>query len=522
MGLVGTAAAAAADATSPTPTSAFAKGSSYLPGFDTSSDQAKSEWFFGRARSQAASINGSLLSASGGVNLYGDYAYSDSRGFKYDNTYKSESTENWGILNDNQLEGQDNRSYSANVVINGAVANNWLINFAWSPEAFATHTLATVSDNGGKAYGGNTAVNTGFFNLKLGTIQQESNWPAVINGTSNTLASSQISDSTGWAIKSILGWDGQILDWTGMKFLPVLDLGVFSSADNVTLADQANGTKSVTASSTLNQGQFSLLGDLLKLKWGEGERTATATGVAGTATATTAPLSDITVSTIFGLGATIKPGATWDLSKLGLIGQAASVLADLSLGLPGQNKTVVADDGTHAEAHQTGLGITAGLKIAANTGQLLSFSATLGSQDVEAQAPEGGIVLPGAECNTQYFSDVTPDMQFFNDICWLKEKGITTGWPDGTFRPVTPVARDAMAAFLYRQAGSPDVTLPKDPSFTDVPADNMFYKEIEWMQAKGIAAGWDDGTYRPLNDTNRDAMAAFIHRAVNQGIITLK
>ncbi|WP_260296316.1 hypothetical protein, partial [Propionibacterium freudenreichii] len=53
MGLVVTAAAAPADATSPTPTSAFAKGSSYLPGFDTSSDQAKSEWFFGRARSQA-------------------------------------------------------------------------------------------------------------------------------------------------------------------------------------------------------------------------------------------------------------------------------------------------------------------------------------------------------------------------------------------------------------------------------------------------------------------------------------
>ncbi len=35
------------------------------------------------------------------------------------------------------------------------------------------------------------------------------------------------------------------------------------------------------------------------------------------------------------------------------------------------------------------------------------------------------------------------------------------------------------------------------------------------MQAKGIVAGWDDGTYRPLNDTNRDAMAAFIHCAVN-------
>ena len=27
---------------------------------------------------------------------------------------------------------------------------------------------------------------------------------------------------------------------------------------------------------------------------------------------------------------------------------------------------------------------------------------------------------------------------------------ISTGWPDGTYRPVTPVARDAMAAFIYR------------------------------------------------------------------------
>ncbi|WGU89940.1 hypothetical protein FAM23877_09745 [Propionibacterium freudenreichii] len=42
------------------------------------------------------------------------------------------------------------------------------------------------------------------------------------------------------------------------------------------------------------------------------------------------------------------------------------------------------------------------------------------------------------------------------------------------------------------------------------------------MQNQGIANGWADGTYRPLNDTNRDAMAAFIHRAVTNGVLTLK
>ena len=32
----------------------------------------------------------------------------------------------------------------------------------------------------------------------------------------------------------------------------------------------------------------------------------------------------------------------------------------------------------------------------------------------------------------------------------MAEQGITTGWPDGTFRPYDPVNRDQMAAFIYR------------------------------------------------------------------------
>ena len=36
------------------------------------------------------------------------------------------------------------------------------------------------------------------------------------------------------------------------------------------------------------------------------------------------------------------------------------------------------------------------------------------------------------------------------------------------FRPLQPVNRDAMAAFLYRMAGEPEVTLPENSPFTDV------------------------------------------------------
>ena len=48
------------------------------------------------------------------------------------------------------------------------------------------------------------------------------------------------------------------------------------------------------------------------------------------------------------------------------------------------------------------------------------------------------------------FSDVPEGTMFEKEISWLKDAGISEGWGDGTFRPVTPVARDAMAAFVNR------------------------------------------------------------------------
>jgi hypothetical protein len=48
------------------------------------------------------------------------------------------------------------------------------------------------------------------------------------------------------------------------------------------------------------------------------------------------------------------------------------------------------------------------------------------------------------------FSDVPAGHPFAHDIYWLAETGVTTGYPDGTFRPDEPVTRQAMAAFLHR------------------------------------------------------------------------
>ncbi|MET3165159.1 UNVERIFIED_ORG: hypothetical protein ABIB19_003591 [Arthrobacter sp. UYEF10] len=123
------------------------------------------------------------------------------------------------------------------------------------------------------------------------------------------------------------------------------------------------------------------------------------------------------------------------------------------------------------------------------------------------------------------FADIDPSNQFYKEITWLAASKISTGWtePDGrrTFRPLEPVNRDAMAAFLYRYAGNPWYQPPTTSPFVDVPTGNVFYQQITWLASKGISTGWDVGSgcraFRPVQPVARDAMAAFMYRFVNGG-----
>jgi len=115
------------------------------------------------------------------------------------------------------------------------------------------------------------------------------------------------------------------------------------------------------------------------------------------------------------------------------------------------------------------------------------------------------------------FVDVTASNEFYADIHWLAGQSITTGWPDGTFRPLAQVERQAMAAFLYRMAGRPQHTPPAVSPFIDVWPGDAFYSEITWLFGQGISTGTrtSEGSYRfdPTAAVTREAMAAFLYRA---------
>ncbi len=124
------------------------------------------------------------------------------------------------------------------------------------------------------------------------------------------------------------------------------------------------------------------------------------------------------------------------------------------------------------------------------------------------------------------FSDVKSDTPHADDITWLGDNGISTGWIKfggrRTFRPYNKVARADVAAFLYRLAGSPDYTAPETSPFKDVSKNTAHYKEICWLASTGIAEGWSDGTFRPNDEIARCDMAAFLYRLAGSPTYAVK
>ncbi len=131
--------------------------------------------------------------------------------------------------------------------------------------------------------------------------------------------------------------------------------------------------------------------------------------------------------------------------------------------------------------------------------------------------PEPASLIPvGRDAALTRFDDVRVYDPFAADIEWLAAQGITTGYADGTYRPLGSVNRDAMAAFLYRLSGSPAFTPPAVASFADVPTSHPFFREIEWLASRGITTGkrLPSGAlvYEPTSPVSREAMAAFLYR----------
>jgi hypothetical protein len=69
----------------------------------------------------------------------------------------------------------------------------------------------------------------------------------------------------------------------------------------------------------------------------------------------------------------------------------------------------------------------------------------------------GSALLGGVAVASHDFNDVPNANPFHDDIAWMAENGIASGFSDGGYHPDEPVSRQAMAVFLHRLSGEGSV-----------------------------------------------------------------
>ncbi len=118
--------------------------------------------------------------------------------------------------------------------------------------------------------------------------------------------------------------------------------------------------------------------------------------------------------------------------------------------------------------------------------------------------------LNGEARNTK-FKDVTAYVTGSGYIAAAVEKGIISGFTDGTYRPHDAVTRGQMAIFLNRAF---ILAKGQKNGFSDVSSKMAAYQSILNVSANGIASGYGDGTYRPNQAVTRGQFSAFMARAL--------
>jgi len=110
------------------------------------------------------------------------------------------------------------------------------------------------------------------------------------------------------------------------------------------------------------------------------------------------------------------------------------------------------------------------------------------------------------------FLDVGRDHWAYQYISKLASRKIVGGYSDGTFRPANSVTRAEFAKMIVLASGW-DLVTPSKPTFNDVPASHWAYKYVETAKFYGVTSGYPDGSFRLGNNIKRAEIAVMVVRS---------
>lgn len=119
------------------------------------------------------------------------------------------------------------------------------------------------------------------------------------------------------------------------------------------------------------------------------------------------------------------------------------------------------------------------------------------------------------------FSDLSTSDECYNAVVELTSKNIISGFPDGTYRPQTPLTRAQMAKLICVAKDLPQpIALASTTNFNDVPSSHWSINYVNASAAAGIVGGYPGGIFKPDEKITRAELARMLRRAIEMPVIT--
>lgn len=117
------------------------------------------------------------------------------------------------------------------------------------------------------------------------------------------------------------------------------------------------------------------------------------------------------------------------------------------------------------------------------------------------------------------FTDVTGGNRFRKYILWAFYRDITAGKTATTFEPDRDVTRGQFVTFLWRAAGRPEPRSDVNP-FTDVPGGKFYTTAVLWAYYEGITYGTGGTAFSPEATCTRAQVVTFLYRYAGSPEVT--
>jgi streptogramin lyase len=225
---------------------------------------------------------------------------------------------------------------------------------------------------------------------------------------------------------------------------------------------------------------------------------------------TTAPQGSWTVVQDAGTAGTSWGSVSWNDEPEGLVPNGASLTVEVRVansvaGLGGQPFRAI--DKCEALDDLAGRFLQARVTMRPNGA---GDSPVLSDVTIRSAAERDRLGCSDGPVECPNFPDVPPSNVHAQDICELAADRIVVGYPDGLYRPASPVTRGQTAAVLSRTAGlTPLKRTP--PTFSDI-RGHTHEGHIEAAAREGWALGFEDGKFRPQDPIARDQTASMLAR----------